>query len=544
MPSSFGADLGFGVGVRPVLFDELLTGGRRLGFLEVVTEDFLGAEGYRREVLEGLAARFPIVMHGLSLSIAGTDALDFGYLRRLRDLADGISARWVSDHLSWTGIDGVDTQELLPVPLTEASLAHVGSRVRAAQDVIERPLVLENPSTYLAFAESTMPEPEFLGRLVEETGCRLLLDVNNVYVSGRNLGFDPIAYLDALPCDAVVQIHLAGHRNMGSYVIDSHDDRVAPEVWELYRQACLRCGAVSTLLEWDTRLPRLEVLLEELGKAAEIRAEAGVRPALAEHSSSRPVRPVEADDDLTGRQRELQTAILNGAAQAPLPRGDARGPLTAVEGIAIYGSAFRARHVDTLRSVFPVLGELFGAELDDLALDYLAARPELAGGLVHLARSFATWVEETCRSRSWAHLVHDVVALETALLSARMVSRTDAPDIPPIADPSTGEPDRLKVVAARGLRLIDLVEPSFLRDLADRAGVGLSWSGEPDGHAAVVVRDAESRVIFLGDRQNALLKQLIDGAGLVAATAEESIGLSTGAGWVSAWIDAGILSGT
>ncbi|WP_460850015.1 MNIO family bufferin maturase, partial [Phytohabitans suffuscus] len=272
-------DLGFGIGVRPAMFARLLADSSGFDFFEAVTEDFLGAGGERGDLLRELAARSPVVLHGLSMSIGGSDPLDVGYLSQLRDLADGVGARWVSDHLCWTGVDGVRTHELLPLPLTESSLAHVGSRVLAAQDVLGRSLVLENVSAYLGFDGSTMPEPEFLGRLVERTGCRLLLDVNNVHVSARNLGFDPMGYLAALPAGAVAQIHLAGSRDMGGYLLDSHDDRVSQPVWDLYREACRRAGPVSTSLEWDTRLPEIEVLREELAKAAAIRARAALAPA-------------------------------------------------------------------------------------------------------------------------------------------------------------------------------------------------------------------------------------------------------------------------
>jgi uncharacterized protein (UPF0276 family) len=172
-------------------------------------------------------------VHGVSLSIGSTDPLDFGYLDRLRRLADATKPRWVSDHVCWTGVAGTNTHDLLPVPFTDESLRHLTRRIRAVQDVLERPLVLENPSTYAAFAGAVMPEWEFMARLADGSGCGLLLDVNNVYVSSVNHGFDPEQYLRALPRDRVVQVHLAGHTDMGTYLADTHDRPVAEPVWAM-----------------------------------------------------------------------------------------------------------------------------------------------------------------------------------------------------------------------------------------------------------------------------------------------------------------------
>jgi hypothetical protein len=263
-------DLGDGVGLRDPHFAHLMrtppeTWG--VGWFEIISENFLRHHGYAAHVLEHVAAHRPIVMHGVSLSIGSTDPLDRAYLAALRDLAERVRAVWVSDHLCWTGVGGVNTHDLLPMPLTEASLAHVADRVRFVQDALGRPLVLENPSSYLEFRAIQMPEWEFLGRLAELTGCGLLLDVNNVYVSSVNHGFDAGACIDAVPADRVVQMHLAGCSDCGTHLIDTHDHPVAEPVWPLYARAQARCGGVSTLLEWDAQIPSYDELLAELGKA-------------------------------------------------------------------------------------------------------------------------------------------------------------------------------------------------------------------------------------------------------------------------------------
>jgi len=259
--------LGYGIGLRTVHYPYLLQHRPPVDWFEIISENYMDSRGRPRYVLEQLAERYPIVMHGVSMSIGSTDPLDFDYLEKLRRLADDVGARWLSDHICWTGVAGKNTHDLLPLPYNEESLKHVVERVRIVQDYLERPLVLENPSSYVTFANSTMTEWEFISRLVGETDCGLLLDVNNVYVSAVNHDFDPYEYLRAIPIDRVVQVHLAGHTNLGTHLIDTHDGRVADPVWDLYRAAHrLGCRA-STLLEWDAGIPDFPTVHHEVLKA-------------------------------------------------------------------------------------------------------------------------------------------------------------------------------------------------------------------------------------------------------------------------------------
>jgi uncharacterized protein (UPF0276 family) len=259
--------LGLGLGLRSVHFETILSGAPRNIWFEAISENFMDSGGRPRAVIRAVAERYPLVLHGVSLSIGSTDPLDFAYLAALKRLADEVRPAWVSDHLCWTGVNGHNSHDLLPMPLTEESLAHVAARVRIVQDCLERPLILENPSSYVRFAQSMIAEPDFLRALTQETGCGLLLDVNNVYVTCFNAGTDPFAYLDAFPCDRVVQMHLAGHQDLGSHLIDTHDRPVRPEVWELFRRAWARTGGAATLLEWDDQIPGFDECLAELRKA-------------------------------------------------------------------------------------------------------------------------------------------------------------------------------------------------------------------------------------------------------------------------------------
>jgi uncharacterized protein (UPF0276 family) len=259
--------LGLGLGLRSVHFDRILADWPRVDWFEAISENFMDSGGRPGNVIRQVAERYPVVLHGVSLSIGSTDPLNFDYLAKLKDLAAVVNAKWVSDHLCWTGVLGLNSHDLLPIPLTEETLKHVAGRVRQVQEFLERPLVVENPSSYVTFSQSTIPEPDFLRELAGETGCKLLLDVNNVYVTCFNSDSDPVAYIESFPCDDVVQMHLAGHTNCGTHIIDTHDRPVLPDVWELYRLAWMRTGGASTLLEWDGNIPSFEECHAELLKA-------------------------------------------------------------------------------------------------------------------------------------------------------------------------------------------------------------------------------------------------------------------------------------
>jgi uncharacterized protein len=275
-------DLGIGIGLRTVHFPHILSQKPRIDWFEVLSENFIDSGGRPLWVLDQIAERHPVVLHGVSLSIGGSDPLDFEYLKKLKALAARTRAHWVSDHLCWTGIMGRNVHDLLPMPYSEEALRHTTERVKVVSDFLERPLVLENPSSYVEFASSTMPEWEFLARLAADADCGLLLDVNNVYVSAFNHRFDANTYVDAIPADRVVQYHLAGHTHKGTHIIDTHTGEAVPAVWELYARSIARTGSAATLYEWDEDIPEFDVVLAEAQKAAAYRAQrTGDEPLLA-----------------------------------------------------------------------------------------------------------------------------------------------------------------------------------------------------------------------------------------------------------------------
>ncbi|MBI1951475.1 MAG: DUF692 domain-containing protein [Acidobacteria bacterium] len=266
--------LGHGVGLRRDHFERVLSGPARVDWFEAISENFMVDGGRPLDVLTRVRERYPVVLHGVSLSIGSTDPLDEAYLDRLLALAKRFEPAWVSDHLCWTRVGGRQAHDLLPLPYTEQALLHVVERVLRVQERLGRAIALENVSSYVAYSQSAMPEWEFLAEVARRSGCGILLDVNNVYVSAKNHRFDPRAYLEGVPRDKVWQFHLAGHSNKGAFLLDTHDHPVIDDVWDLYRDAVRRFGPVSTLIEWDDRIPEFERLEQESGRARAIQEEA------------------------------------------------------------------------------------------------------------------------------------------------------------------------------------------------------------------------------------------------------------------------------
>lgn len=424
--NSLHPQLGFGLGLRAKHMPHIFEHQPKVDWFEIISENYMDTGGKPRRNLARIADHYPIVMHGVSLSIGTVDPLNSEYLHKLKRLIDDVNPAWISDHLCWTGVAHKNTHDLLPVPYTEEALRHIVQRIREVQDFLERPIAFENPSTYLEFKSSTMPEAEFIARMAEDSGCNLLIDINNVYVTCYNHRLDAKAYLDSLPLDRVIQIHLSGHSNKGTHIIDTHDDHVVDEVWNLYKYVVHKAGRTpNTMIEWDDRIPEFSVLYDELEKAraAAKGANDHVLPDLAQ-----PAVPyvINESPSLAGQQRILQDAIMQGgktdrkAAEWIREKAD----FPAERQLGVYVNAYRWRLFDVVAEDYPVLKTYLGEKkFDTLINDFIEAVPPKHFNVARYAALLPVYQR--------AHASHDVFSgelcmLETAIAQLADVEETEA----------------------------------------------------------------------------------------------------------------------
>lgn len=417
--------LGFGLGLRPVHYPYIFEHRPKVDWFEIVSENFMDTDGRPKRNLARIREMYPVVMHGVALSIGTVDPLNSEYLAKLKALIDFAEPAWVSDHLCWTGIAHRNTHDLLPVPYTEEALKHIIARIGQVQDFLGRPIALENPSTYLEFNSSEIPEAEFIATMARESGCQLLLDVNNVYVTCYNHRLDAKAYIDALPLDRVVQVHLSGHTNNGTHIIDTHDDHVIDEVWSLYRYATHKAGrAFNTMVEWDDKIPEFPVLLAELDKARHAAATAqdyAPLPDLAEK-----VLPFIANraPSLESSQQRMQEAILVGDASEAGAWIRAKESFAPHEQLAVYVNGYRYRLYDATAEDYPVLKAYLGDDAFEQLIDgFIEANPSAH---FNIAR-YTTRLPDYLRTA-----LEDPFAQELAALEATIAQLADADETEPL----------------------------------------------------------------------------------------------------------------
>ncbi|WP_395457071.1 DUF692 family multinuclear iron-containing protein [Acidovorax delafieldii] len=360
---------GFGLGLRTQHYADFLARKQPLDWLEIITDNYLIDGGKPLAVLDVIRRDYPVAMHGVAMSIGASQGVDVPYLQRVKALADRIEPLWVSDHLCWTGPGPEQLHDLYPLPYTDESARHVIAQIRHAQDVLGRRLVLENVSSYVRYRQDSASEWQFLAHIAEEADCLLLVDVNNIYVSSVNHGFDPLTYLQALPAHRVQQIHLAGHSDNGDHIIDTHDHPVAQPVWDLYAQACQRFGAVAAMIERDDHIPPLADLLDELATARRIAAEtlASPEPATA---AVMPLAPAVDPLPLAAVQRHFADQVLAGALPQATPDDLVTGRLP------IYHHAYRARLAEVLADTYAKTFLYMGSDSFDVhARAFAVARP-------------------------------------------------------------------------------------------------------------------------------------------------------------------------
>ncbi len=275
--------LGFGLGLRKEHYNAILDTKPAVDWFEILTENYLVPGGKPLYFLDQICERYPVVMHGVSMSLGSYDPLDMDYLKQVKELAKRTNAKWISDHMCFTGVDGINAHDLLPLPYTDEAIQHVSQKIAQAQDYLGMQILVENASTYITYKQSAMTEWDFTTAVAEESNSLVLLDINNIFVSAYNHGFDPLDYLDGIPADRVQQHHLAGHSQYDGYIIDTHDHDIVQGVWGLYAEAIKRYGQVSVMIERDDNIPELPAMMSELQMARDIFAETTQQTTEVQH---------------------------------------------------------------------------------------------------------------------------------------------------------------------------------------------------------------------------------------------------------------------
>lgn len=418
--------IGFGLGLRPKHYSYILENKPQVDWFEIISENFMDTDGKPKRNLAKIKELYPIVMHGVSMSIGSVDPLNSGYLKKLKKLIDWVNPEWVSDHLCWTGVAHKNTHDLLPLPYTEESLKHIVRRIKEVQDALGRRIALENPSTYLEFKHSTIPEAEFIAAMAQEADCHLLLDVNNVYVTCYNHRLNPKAYLDALPLDQVIQIHLSGHSNKGNHIVDTHDDYVVDEVWSLYKYVVHQAGFVpNTMIEWDDHIPDFPILYAELKKAkAAAQDVSNFTLPLALNRENKEAHQNEMT--LLKAQSHMQKAIMQGNQfdSAPNTWIRTKDNFTPQEQLMVYVNSYRYRLHDVVAEDYPVLKYyLSDKPFHDLIWDFVG---ETQPDHFNIGRYAVKLPEFIKSARPGDHFAHALCLLETNIAQMADPKETQA----------------------------------------------------------------------------------------------------------------------
>lgn len=413
--------LGFGLGLRISHYTHIFEHWPEVDWFEIISENFMDTDGRPKRNLARIRERYPVVMHGIAMSIGTVDPLNSDYLKKLKALAQWLEPAWISDHLCWTGIAHKNSHDLLPVPYTEEALKHIVPRIQQVQEMLGRPIALENPSTYLEFKASHIPEAEFIAEMAKQSGCHLLLDVNNVYVSCYNHRLDAKAYIDALPLDKVVQIHLSGHTNNGTHIVDTHDDHVVDEVWSLYRYVVHKAGRIpNTMVEWDDNIPEFGVLYAELDKAKAAAKDAAQYAPLPELAEDNPRYVPNISTPLREAQNLMQDAILLGAGIDSKPDAWIRTKKDFLpeDQLAVYINSYRYRLYDVVAEDFPVLEYYLGSDrFDQLIKDFVNTVPSGYFNISRYASHLPGFLQQ--------HEYSDDFAVELAQLEDAVSQLTD-----------------------------------------------------------------------------------------------------------------------
>lgn len=428
--------LGFGLGFRSAHGAHILEHLPDVDWFEIISENYMENEGKAKRVLERVASHYPIVMHGVSLSIGSCDPINLAYIDKLKALIDWVKPVWVSDHVCFTGVAQKNTHDLLPIPYTEESLMHLVERIKQVQEMLERVIALENPSTYLEYTSSSMPEAEFLARMVEKSGCKLLLDVNNVYVSCFNHKLDTKAYIDTLPLDSVIQIHLAGHQHHKTHIIDTHDSEVSKDVLALYHYVIAKAGRIpNTMVEWDTNIPDFPHVFAQLEKAKAIAQKAATNALITQDiadfsvSDDLSIKKKHGSKDLLDNQLSLQAVILDRFHELALGNIQAqwiheKQDFSSVEQLTVYAMGYRTRLYEAIWEDYPVLAQYLGKEsMDAMVKSFVSYVPSQHYNLSHYSSLLPEFLRDYPKATP---LAKDIARLEYAIAHVAVARETAA----------------------------------------------------------------------------------------------------------------------
>ncbi len=544
-------ELGFGLGLRVPHYAHIFEHWPAVDWFEIISENFMDTGGRPRRNLDRIRERYPVVMHGIALSIGTVDALNSEYLAKLKALADEVQPAWISDHLCWTGIAHKNSHDLLPVPYTEEALTHIVNRIDAVQNFLGRTIALENPSTYLEFKTSHIPEAEFIAQMAKRAGCNLLLDVNNVYVSSYNHRLDPKAYIDALPLERVIQIHLSGHSNMGTHIIDTHDDHVVDEVWALYQYTVHKAGRVpNTMVEWDGNIPEWSVLYAELDKAKAAARDAANYAPLPDLLVAQTPYTANRITALGDAQTVMQTAILNGSGFDSHPEDWIRAKVefAPADQLAVYTNGYRYRLRDVTAEDFPVLTHYLGADrFNRLVEDFVNATHSIHFNVARYSAQLPQFVNEQLPDDGFAQAL---VVLENAVCQMADGAETEALTPAHLAGltPETLMASRLYPRAALSLLAFDYPVDAYFT--AVKEGAPIAAPAPHPEHLAVFRHEDTVWRMALEEKEFALLSKLFAGVNVGDAIAalqnerslSETALMTDLSNWFARWMRNGLLA--
>ncbi len=427
--------LGYGLGLRAKHMPYIFENRPAVDWFEIISENYMETQGNPLRNLSKIRQDYPVVMHGVSLSIGTVDILQSEYLKKLAILIDYLQPAWVSDHLCWTGVAHKNLHDLLPIPYSKHALAHIIERIQQVQDILGRPIALENPSSYLEFQDSTMHEADFISQMQKATGCYLLLDVNNIYVSCFNAGLDPYDYVNRINLDKVIQIHLAGHKHYGTHIIDTHDSEVCNEVWALYQYVIQRAGRVpNSMLEWDDNIPEFPLLMQQLQQAKTLAeqalsdAKASVKTQLQAEQAQQPNPVDHAQPKLSLAQ--MQIAMQANIIQPDLPNSEVlnhwikpKAQMSALQQLTVYRDAYRYRLFDAVAEDFTVLRDYLSTPVfENLLHDLISHVTPSHFNIARYSEQLLPFLINTMPEDIFAH---EICQLELCIL--QMADLADSP---------------------------------------------------------------------------------------------------------------------